>query len=96
MGAIIKHEKLNASKGKHKNKQKAKLLAKEPELQEDFVLNPSDDRFSAVHTDHRFALDPSSSQFRKSQTMTGLLSRHRRNHSPSDGGQPKSKKRRVK
>jgi hypothetical protein len=73
MTSIVKSEKLAGSKGKLKRKQQARLLAKDPDLQEDFVLDASDPRFAAMHTNHQFALDPSSSQFVSITTHSPLI-----------------------
>ena len=59
MKAILKAEKL---KGKKAKKEKGKKGPDEDELQEDFQLNVTDDRFKALHEDHSFAIDPSNPQ----------------------------------
>lgn len=56
--SVIKAEKL---KGKKLRKGKKNKLD-EAELQEDFSINVDDDRFTAVHDDNDFAIDPSNPQ----------------------------------
>ncbi len=56
MAAIIKAEK--SAKKKHKGRKK-KNDNDENEIQDDFVIDVKDGRFTALHEDHAFAIDPS-------------------------------------
>jgi NUC153 domain len=58
--AILKHEKLTSSTRRHGRKRKVDIMTKE--TQDDFVMNAVDERFTAIHMDHQFAIDPSSSR----------------------------------
>ncbi|KAJ1986053.1 pre-rRNA-processing protein esf1 [Coemansia spiralis] len=70
---IIKAEKNKGKKGKH---------GKKVDIQDDFKLNPSDPRFSALFESHSFAIDPNNPNFKKTKAMKDLLneSRKRRKH----------------
>ncbi|TDL28603.1 hypothetical protein BD410DRAFT_760012 [Rickenella mellea] len=70
MKAILKAEKMH---GKRKGKKKRQADNQDAEIQEDFSINVKDDRFSALHNDHVFAIDPSNPQFKKTKGMTALL-----------------------
>lgn len=58
MKAVLKAEK----KAKLKGKRKMKTAFNEDEAQEDFSIDPTDNRFTAIHEDHNFAIDPSNPQ----------------------------------
>jgi hypothetical protein len=57
MKAIVKAEKKRRGKGKKKDKKSAEDGP--DELQADFAVDVRDERFSAMHEDHAFAIDPS-------------------------------------
>jgi hypothetical protein len=58
--SVLKAEKKLKGKGK-KGKKKGEL--DDNEIQEDFSIDVSDDRFKALHEDHMFAIDPSNPQY---------------------------------
>jgi hypothetical protein len=60
MKAVLKAEK---SKGKKRKGKKGRGGEDEKEVQEDFSIDVSDDRFKALHEDHTFAIDPSNPQY---------------------------------
>ncbi|KAI0048362.1 hypothetical protein FA95DRAFT_1605340 [Auriscalpium vulgare] len=82
MAAVIKAEKKKGRKGRKGRRGEEE----DAELQEDFSINVKDDRFTAVHEDHTFAIDPSNPHFKKTKSMTALLEERqkRRKHRPSD------------
>jgi hypothetical protein len=61
MKSIIKAEKVSSKKARKRNKKQFKETQEE-ELQEDFRIDVSDDRFKALHEDHAYAIDPSNPQ----------------------------------
>ncbi|KAI0695164.1 hypothetical protein BC835DRAFT_1273760 [Cytidiella melzeri] len=79
MKAVLKAEK---SKGKkRKGKKKGKDVDEEKEIQEDFAIDVKDDRFTALHEDHTFAIDPSNPHYKKTKSMSALLEeRSKRQH----------------
>ncbi|KDQ63530.1 hypothetical protein JAAARDRAFT_381668 [Jaapia argillacea MUCL 33604] len=91
MKAVIKAEK---SKGnRKKGKKKGVVNVEESELQEDFKLDVKDDRFTALHEDHTFAIDPSNPHFKKTKGMSALLEeRSKRRKGQHDDGRPRSAK----
>ncbi|KAF9362380.1 pre-rRNA-processing protein esf1 [Mortierella sp. NVP85] len=70
MKEIQKAEKRDKRKKKNKS-QNAK--DKGEDLQDDFKIDVSDPRFSALHESHHFALDPTNPHFKKTKAMTELL-----------------------
>ncbi|KAI6028238.1 hypothetical protein EDC04DRAFT_151451 [Pisolithus marmoratus] len=50
------------------------------EADEDFSIDVKDDRFSALHEDHQFAIDPSNPQFKKTKGMIALLEERSKRH----------------
>lgn len=71
-------DKMRAAKLRGKAKKKAAARADaadeaEGKIQPDFHVNPEDDRFAALYTDHQYALDPSHASFRKTDAMQTLL-----------------------
>ena len=60
MKSVLKAEK--KAKGKWEKRTK-KGNIDDNETQRDFVLDVNDDRFKAVHEDHKFAIDPSNPQY---------------------------------
>ncbi|KAK3828981.1 MAG: hypothetical protein J3Q66DRAFT_383586 [Benniella sp.] len=70
MKEIQKAEKRDKRKKKNKG-QNAK--DKGEDLQDDFKIDVSDPRFSALHESHHFALDPTNPHFKKTKAMTELL-----------------------
>ncbi|KAI9253507.1 hypothetical protein BDA99DRAFT_172498 [Phascolomyces articulosus] len=69
MRDVLKREKAERRKGKKNKKKMAELTG----AQDDFEINVSDPRFSALHENHQFAIDPTSSQFKKTKSMKKLL-----------------------
>ena len=59
MAAIINEEK--SARKKHKGRKK-KGNNDEHEIQDDFVIDVKDERFTSLHEDHAFAIDPSHPQ----------------------------------
>lgn len=57
--SVLKAEK----KRKGKKKKPRKGEAEESEIQEDFTIDVKDGRFTALHEDHTFAIDPSNPQY---------------------------------
>ncbi|KAI9445025.1 hypothetical protein H4582DRAFT_876767 [Lactarius indigo] len=70
MAAIIKAEK--GARKKHKGRKK-KNDNDENEVQDDFIVDVKDERFTALHEDHAFAIDPSHPNFKKTKSMSALL-----------------------
>ena len=65
MKAVLKAEKQGKNKkSRHKSKKRDKNDADDGpgETQDDFVIDVKDDRFAAIHEDHRFAIDPTNPQ----------------------------------
>lgn len=81
MKAILKAEK---KKGK---KKKSKHGEEEKELQEDFAIDVTDERFKMLHEDPTFAIDPTNPHFKKTKAMSAFLAERtkRRNSSGKDG-----------
>ncbi|KAK0478209.1 hypothetical protein IW261DRAFT_1337481 [Armillaria novae-zelandiae] len=69
--AVLKAEK----KSKRKGKKGKKAREEEPnaETQPDFALDVKDNRFSVLHEDPNFAIDPSNPQFKRTKSMSALL-----------------------
>ncbi|KAI5121290.1 hypothetical protein M0805_002333 [Coniferiporia weirii] len=94
MKSILKLEK---GKGKKRGK-RGKKMDKDngpDEIQEDFQINVKDERFSALHEDHTFAIDPSNPHFKKTKSMAALLEeRTKRQHTnrQADAGEEYSSK----
>ncbi|EEB05787.1 pre-rRNA processing protein Esf1 [Schizosaccharomyces japonicus yFS275] len=95
MKSIIK-----AEKGKKNKKMKKKLKNLEG-LQENFNVDLSDPRFSALYTSHHFAIDPTNPHFKRTTVTETILSEtlKRREHEhekPTEGRvELKQKRRRV-
>ncbi|ORY94387.1 hypothetical protein BCR43DRAFT_557795 [Syncephalastrum racemosum] len=70
MKEVIKQEKAAKKKGRKSKKiaEQARLAAKD-----DFELDTSDPRFSALHESHHFAIDPNNPQFKRTKNMEKLL-----------------------
>lgn len=68
MKDVIRSEKQNKRKGK---KGKAKIDSEM--VQDDFKVDLNDDRFAEVFEDHSFAIDPTNSEFKKTETMKRIL-----------------------
>ncbi|KAK0232946.1 hypothetical protein IW262DRAFT_1470131 [Armillaria fumosa] len=69
--AVLKAEKKSKRKGK-KGK-KAREEDANAETQPDFALDVKDGRFSVLHEDPNFAIDPSNPQFKRTKSMSALL-----------------------
>lgn len=77
--SIIKAEKHHGNN----KKWKAEANFDTDELQADFVIDVNDDRFSALHDDPKFAIDPSNPYYKKTGSMKALLDeRSRRQREP--------------
>ncbi|KAG0330559.1 pre-rRNA-processing protein esf1 [Dissophora globulifera] len=70
MKEIQKAEKKNKRK---KNKARQNEKDNGEDLQDNFKIDVSDPRFSALHDSHHFALDPTNPNFKKTKAMTELL-----------------------
>jgi len=70
MAAIIKAEK--GAQKKYTRRRK-KNVSDENEIQNDFIIDVKDERFTALHEDHAFAIDPSHPNFKKTMSMSALL-----------------------
>ncbi|KAG8768781.1 pre-rRNA-processing protein esf1 [Ceratobasidium sp. 428] len=72
MRAVLKAEKAGRSgkKGRRKDKKGAEANAEDGQ---DFQMDVKDKRFSALHEDHEFAIDPSNPHFKKTKSMQALL-----------------------
>lgn len=70
MKEVMKQEKAAKKKGRKSKKiaEQARLAAKD-----DFELDTSDPRFSALHESHHFAIDPNNPQFKRTKNMEKLL-----------------------
>jgi len=76
MKAVMKSEK----GAKLKNKKRRGKKEEGDELQEDFSINVSDNRFKAVFEDHAFAIDPSNPRFKETKSMKTLLEERSKRH----------------
>ncbi|KAH9065970.1 hypothetical protein EDB87DRAFT_1554816 [Lactarius vividus] len=81
MAAIIKAEK--GARKKHKGRKK-KNDNDENEVQDNFVIDVKDERFTALHEDHAFAIDPSHPNFKKTKSMSALLEERSKRKTPGD------------
>lgn len=93
MKNILRKEKQAGKKNKKFSKKKSDDL---DNLQDDFELDTSDPRFAAAfdNDNHLFALDPTSSQFKKTKVMSKVLDERRKRSSNRDI--PDEKPKRVK
>ncbi|KAF3169409.1 pre-rRNA-processing protein esf1 [Orbilia oligospora] len=95
MNDILKREKLAKLKGKAAKRMAKKKGVKEAEgLQDDYKMDVSDPRFSAIYEKTEFAIDPTNPRYKKTQAMEKVMEERRKrraNDEPSDG-----KKRRRK
>ncbi|KZT30594.1 hypothetical protein NEOLEDRAFT_1082725 [Neolentinus lepideus HHB14362 ss-1] len=80
MKAVVKSEK---TKGK-KKRSKKHFDECEDETQDNFQIDVNDERFTALHDDYNFAIDPSNPHFKKTKSMSALLEERsqRRKHRP--------------
>ncbi|KAH9937012.1 uncharacterized protein B0H18DRAFT_1112899 [Fomitopsis serialis] len=78
MKAVMKAEK--GAKLKNKKRRGKKGAEEGDELQEDFSINVSDNRFKAVFEDHAFAIDPSNPRFKETKSMKTLLEERSKRH----------------
>ncbi|KAH9004264.1 hypothetical protein EDB86DRAFT_3209250 [Lactarius hatsudake] len=81
MAAVIKAEK--GTRKKHKERKK-KNDNDENEVQDNFVIDVKDERFTALHEDHAFAIDPSHPNFKKTKSMSALLEERSKRKTPGD------------
>ncbi|KAF3903018.1 hypothetical protein ABW20_dc0109712 [Dactylellina cionopaga] len=95
MNDILKREKLAKLKGKAAKRMAKKKGVKEAEgLQDDYKMDVSDPRFTAIYEKTEFAIDPTNPRFKKTQAMEKVMDERRKrrsNDEPTDG-----KKRRKK
>ncbi|KAJ2162054.1 pre-rRNA-processing protein esf1 [Coemansia sp. RSA 552] len=75
MKEIVKAEKSKGRKGKKRGKAAAAAAA-----EDDFQVNVSDPRFSALFDSHNFAIDPNNPNFKKTKAMKELLGESRKRH----------------
>ncbi|KAH9050421.1 hypothetical protein EDB84DRAFT_1555396 [Lactarius hengduanensis] len=81
MAAVIKAEK--GARKKHKERKK-KNDNDENEVQDNFAIDVKDERFTALHEDHAFAIDPSHPNFKKTKSMSALLEERSKRKTPGD------------
>lgn len=79
---------------KNKKKKKGKKNFDEELVQDKFLADFTDDRFKEVFENHEFAIDPTSSEFKKTDTMKKILSE--RNKRLRGNEEKKKKSKRVK
>ncbi|KAG9104417.1 pre-rRNA-processing protein esf1 [Ceratobasidium sp. 370] len=72
MRAVLKAEKAGRS-GKKGQRGKKGAPEANAEDGQDFQMDVKDERFSALHEDHEFAIDPSNPRFKKTKSMQALL-----------------------
>lgn len=70
-------------------------------VEDDFKINPSDNRFSAIYSSHLFNIDPTDSHYRKTKAMETLIQEKLKRkasdtngNAATDGAEPTEKKRR--
>ncbi|KAG2134453.1 hypothetical protein DEU56DRAFT_809174 [Suillus clintonianus] len=68
----MKSDTMAEKKGKKKWGKK-KAIDNDDDIQDEFVIDVKDDRFKAIHEDHRFAIDPSNPHFKKTKSMVALI-----------------------
>ncbi|KAJ6262007.1 hypothetical protein Dda_2808 [Drechslerella dactyloides] len=94
MNDIRKREKLAKLKGKA-----AKRMAKERGLQEaeglqqDYKMDVSDPRFSAIYEKPEFAIDPTNPRYKKTQAMEKVMEERRKRRAGDEAGSGKKKRR---
>ncbi|KAJ7783727.1 hypothetical protein DFH07DRAFT_873889 [Mycena maculata] len=89
MKAILKAEKQAKRKGRKRQKAGEDDAN---EIQEDFAINVADARFTVLHDDHAFAIDPSNPHFKKTKGMNALLEeRSKRQRQRRDGAESSAK-----
>ncbi|KAI1335857.1 hypothetical protein F5Y15DRAFT_396696 [Xylariaceae sp. FL0016] len=94
MEEISRAEKLKAKKHKKKGK---KQVEDHGGLQEDFKMDPNDDRFNAFFKNHQYAIDPSNPHFKATPGMKQVMEEVRkRKHNPDDLDAPPSSKKSKK
>lgn len=89
MKDILKQEKLKNKK----NKRKLKSVDSEM-TQDNFEADLNDPRFNEIFENHEFAIDPTSSEFKKTQTMNKIL-KERSKRKRDDDGKSDKKRRNV-
>jgi hypothetical protein len=87
MDEIVK-ERGKKNKSKKNKKQKTNAIQEEDE----FKVDLKDDRFSAVFNNPLYAVDPTSSKFKKTKAMGELLSERRRRCDTAEPSEQSSKK----
>ncbi|KAK6348874.1 pre-rRNA-processing protein esf1 [Orbilia blumenaviensis] len=95
MNDILKREKLAKLKGKAAKRMAKKKGVKEAEgLQDDYKMDVSDPRFSAIYEKTEFAIDPTNPRYKKTQAMEKVMEERRKrrsNDEPSDGKKKRRK-----
>ncbi|CAE7149382.1 unnamed protein product [Rhizoctonia solani] len=73
MRAVIKAEKASRPGKKSRRQDKKGVSANEVEDGRDFHIDVKDERFSMLHEDHEFAIDPTNPHFQNTKAMKALL-----------------------
>lgn len=77
---------------KRKGKKKGKKNYDEDLVQDDFKPDVNDDRFKEAFENHEFAIDPTNSEFKKTNAMKEILKERSKRLRKSDNGRTKNKK----
>lgn len=92
MKDVIRAEKNKNRKGKNKKTRRDE----EAMVQENFVADLNDSRFNEVFENHDFAIDPTNSEFKKTDTMKKILNeRSKRRGGPGGDKKKMNKKQKV-
>ncbi|KAG7665242.1 ESF1 [[Candida] subhashii] len=88
---------IKSEKQKNKKKGKKKKNIDEEMVQDNFVANLNDPRFNEIFESHDYAIDPTSSDFKKTATMKKILQErsNRAKSKPSKKNESKSSKRKI-
>ncbi|KAJ1311663.1 hypothetical protein OPQ81_010138 [Rhizoctonia solani] len=73
MRAVVKAEKASRSGKKSRRDKKGASATNETEDGRDFHIDVKDERFTVLHEDHEFAIDPSNPHFQNTKAMKALL-----------------------
>ncbi|ODV84935.1 hypothetical protein CANARDRAFT_28669 [[Candida] arabinofermentans NRRL YB-2248] len=92
MKDVLKAEKL---KNKKKTSKKDKLKAADLNIDTDIKIDEGDDRFNEIFEDHAFAIDPTNTEFKKTEVMDKLLKSGLKKHSGKKSAKIDKKKRKV-
>lgn len=83
---------LKAEKDKKKKKNKKNKKYDTEMVQDGFTPDLNDDRFKEIFESHDYAIDPTSSEFKKTDTMKRILDERSKRLRRDDGDERKSKK----